>query len=104
MIDLYDELVLVIAIISSYTLVVSFLNLISFSKPKPLKPKSEELISIMVPCRNEEDNIDDCVESLINQDYDNIEILLILLLHAFHGLFLLSLFILFSVTYLAELM
>ena len=31
----------------------------------------------MVPCRNEEDNIDDCVESLINQDYDNIEILLI---------------------------
>ena len=77
MIDLFDELILVIAIISSYTLVVSFLNLISFSKPKPLKPKSDELISIMVPCRNEEDNIDDCVESLVNQDYDNIEILLI---------------------------
>lgn len=77
MIDFFDELLLVIAIISSYTFVVSFLNLISFSKPKPLKPKSEELISIMVPCRNEEDNIDDCVESLVNQDYDNIEILLI---------------------------
>ena len=63
MIDFFDELLLVIAIISSYTFVVSYLNLISISKPKPLNPKTEELISIMVPCRNEEDNIDDCVES-----------------------------------------
>ena len=39
--------------------------------------KDSELISIVVPVYNVENYIDRCISSLINQDYKNIEILLI---------------------------
>ena len=37
----------------------------------------EELISIVVPIYKVEDYIDKCIESIINQTYKNVEILLI---------------------------
>ncbi len=42
----------------------------SFLKEKPL-------ISVLIPARNEEDNIKRCINSLLKQDYENIEILVL---------------------------
>lgn len=39
--------------------------------------KENPLISILIPARNEEKNIKECLLSLIKQDYDNIEILVL---------------------------
>ena len=38
---------------------------------------NDPLISILIPARNEEDNIDLCLRSLSKQDYSNIEILVL---------------------------
>jgi len=75
--EIFDNLVLIILALSLYTFFVSIVNLLFFKKPKPLSPKQNPLISILVPCRNEEENIDKCVNSLIDQDYEKLEILLI---------------------------
>ena len=34
------------------------------------------MISILVPCYNHEKYVEDCLKSLINQDYSNIEIII----------------------------
>ena len=34
-------------------------------------------VSVLVPARNEEDNIKNCINSLLNQDYDNYEIIIL---------------------------
>jgi len=39
--------------------------------------KERPLISILIPARNEEDNIKRCINSLLKQDYDNLEILVL---------------------------
>ena len=75
--EIFNNLLLTIVILSGYTFFVSILNVFSFSKPKPLFPKKGNLLSIIVPCRNEEENIGNCVESILSQDYKNFELLLI---------------------------
>lgn len=75
--EIFNNLLLTIVILSGYTFFVSILNVFSFSKPKPLFPKKVNLLSIIVPCRNEEENIGNCVESILSQDYKNFELLLI---------------------------
>ncbi|MAU24070.1 glycosyltransferase [Chloroflexi bacterium] len=75
--DIFDKLIIVILFVSAYSLLISILNLFSFQRPKPLSPKNNSKVSILIPCRNEETNITECVESLIVQDYENLEILLI---------------------------
>ena len=39
--------------------------------------KKRPLISILIPARNEEDNIKRCINSLLKQDYNNLEILVL---------------------------
>ena len=39
--------------------------------------KERPLISILIPARNEEDNIKRCINSLLKQDYENLEILVL---------------------------
>ena len=75
--DIFNYLVISVCLISGYTLLVSIFNVFYFKKPKLLKPISNKKISIIVPCRNEEKNIVKCVDSLLEQDYDNIEIILV---------------------------
>jgi len=75
--EIFNNLLLTIVILSGYTFLVSVLNVFSFSKPKPLFPKKQNLLSIIVPCRNEEENINNCVQSILIQDYENFELLLI---------------------------
>lgn len=43
----------------------------------PLPSRNDPLVSIIVPARNEELNIRRCVESLLEQDYDNYEVIVV---------------------------
>jgi len=54
-----------------------FLNLRALKKPRAdsRSPQSAPLISVMVPARDEEDNIEICLKSLQAQDYPNFEVL-----------------------------
>jgi chlorobactene glucosyltransferase len=56
-----------------------FLNLRTLKRPRPDSPTPESapLISVMVPARDEEANIESCLRSLQAQDYPNFEILVI---------------------------
>jgi len=75
--EIFDKLIIAILFVSAYSVLISILNLFSFQKPKPLSPKNKSKVSVLIPCRNEENNIVECVESLLIQDYQNLEILLI---------------------------
>src|SRR5437016_7639896 len=44
---------------------------------KPATPKTGRAVSIIVPARNEERNIRRCVTSLLEQDYDNYEVIVV---------------------------
>jgi len=44
---------------------------------KYLPTRSHDLVSVLVPARNEEKNISVCIESLIKQDYPNFEIIIL---------------------------
>ncbi len=50
-----------------------------FTAPRFKKQKVElsqvPLVSVLIPARNEEENITNCIESVLNQDYKNIEII-----------------------------
>ena len=43
----------------------------------PMSPLSHPNVSIIVPARNEEDGIESCIKSLLNQDYPNYELIII---------------------------
>lgn len=79
-------------ILMIYNIIVSFLLLIFFVnyfvnciyfkdisnyKITQKVKKKNPLISILIPARNEEDNIKKCIDSLIAQEYKNIEILVL---------------------------
>ncbi|MDC7235571.1 MAG: glycosyltransferase [Spirochaetales bacterium] len=68
-------------IICSYYLLLSIVNvsymLIRSKNPSRKKLERHPKVTVMVPARNEEDNIRECIESLLNQDYPDYEILVI---------------------------
>lgn len=45
--------------------------------PNAEAPKPSEKVSILVPAKNEENNIEACILKLLNQDYSNLEIIVI---------------------------
>ena len=55
---------------------IFFKSTANYSLPESLK-KSPPLVSIMIPARNEAENIKRCLRSLLKQDYPNIEILVL---------------------------
>jgi chlorobactene glucosyltransferase len=55
---------------------ILFKDITNYKLPDKIK-KENPLISILIPARNEEKNIRKCLLSLINQDYDNTEILVL---------------------------
>jgi chlorobactene glucosyltransferase len=48
-----------------------------FVNTKPPTRKNGPRVSILIPCRNEEDNIGRCLNSLLRQDYENFEIVVL---------------------------
>lgn len=69
----------IITISLAVILLVSFYNLITAPvvKVSPLKNKTNPLISVLIPARNEENNIGKCLDCLLEQDYNNMEILVL---------------------------
>jgi chlorobactene glucosyltransferase len=55
---------------------ILFKSTANYSLPESLK-KSTPLVSILIPARNEAENIKRCLRSLLKQDYPNIEILVL---------------------------
>lgn len=70
---------IIVAVIVLLLTVNIYLNLRYIKRPLPRKPLPENppLVSILIPARNEEQNIRNCLESLVKQDYLNYEILVI---------------------------
>ncbi len=68
--------VLAVLIITGIIVIYNF-----FTAPviriKPGRSASEDLISILIPARNEENNISNCLQSVIEQDYPKMEILVL---------------------------
>lgn len=70
-------------IVITFFLIAILLNLLSNLKilkqlRKRRKPlRDSPLVSILVPARNEEENIEPCIRSLVKQDYENFEIIVL---------------------------
>jgi len=66
----------IILVITSYFLLLTICNIL-YLRIQSKKPsvKKGPMISVMVPARNEEENIRSCLEYLLDQDYENYEIL-----------------------------
>jgi chlorobactene glucosyltransferase len=76
---LYQYFVLSILVIFLINFILNnifFKNIAGYSLPESFI-KRPPLVSIMVPARNEAENIKMCVKSLLKQDYANIEILIL---------------------------
>ena len=46
-------------------------------RPKAKLPQSNTKVSLLIPARNEEGSIGSCLRSLINQDHQNLEIIVL---------------------------
>lgn len=55
---------------------ILFKNVLKYHKKEKIQSDTP-LISILVPARNEEKDIEKCIRSLINQDYPNMEIIIL---------------------------
>lgn len=56
-------------------LLVATVNLLTRPILAPGKPDSHPLVSVLIPARNEQDNIGDLLEDLLRQSYHNLEII-----------------------------
>lgn len=67
---------IIIVVVTSYFLLNTIINILylKYQSKKPTVKKGPK-ISVMVPARNEEENIRACLEYLLDQDYENYEIL-----------------------------
>src|SRR5690554_3590353 len=80
--DLTSRLLSTASIILMYLLGVQLLNFFSLKKlgrfpPRARNDKDYPFVSILVPARNEERNIEKCVSSLLQQDYPGYEIVVL---------------------------
>jgi len=65
-------LLVIVAVVISNLIILNRMRLKRYPLPKHL-PR----VSVMVPARNEEENIASCIESLLNQDYHDFELLVL---------------------------
>ena len=76
--DIIPFAYLIVLCVSIFSLVVTISNLHLFNNlDSNIDIINKPLVSILVPARNEESGIRTCISSLINQDYDNLEILVL---------------------------
>ncbi len=58
-------------------LIISISNLFAIPKLKEPKGRRDVRVSLLVPARNEENNIERCMRSLLSQHYDNYEVIVL---------------------------
>lgn len=69
---------LIILSILTVLTILNFVNIMSFKKVgSPVKADFNNLISVLIPARNEEDTIEECVNSVLNQTYKNFELIVL---------------------------
>ncbi len=69
---------LILVIVGIYFFIFSLLNIIKIRKDTVYSmPDEQPLVSVLIPARNEEDNIEKCINSFLNQTYKNYEILVL---------------------------
>ncbi len=69
---------LILVIVGVYFFVFSLLNILKITKDTKSFPLPQEpLVSVLIPARNEEENIKSCIVSFLNQTYKNYEILIL---------------------------
>jgi len=73
---MYQSVIAVLMVVFAINLV---LNLRSLKRPDPNSriAKPEPLISVLIPARNEEQNIQTCLKSIQKQDYPNFEVVVL---------------------------
>jgi chlorobactene glucosyltransferase len=63
-------------VLMAYSALVFLLNLFYFRRRRPARlPEQPEKISVLIPARNEQANLPRCLDSLLAQSYQNLEIL-----------------------------
>ena len=71
-----DIILVVMLLFHSVLLIVTAYNY--FTAPRMNKPKifsdQQAKVSILIPARNEENNIENCLNSVFNSDYNNYEV------------------------------
>jgi len=76
---LYQYIVAIILLFIMINFIINnyvFKNTINHRLPDSFLRK-DPLISVLIPARNEQDNIKRCINSLLKQDYSNLEILVL---------------------------
>ena len=69
---------LILIIVGVYFFIFSLLNILKIKKDTVnYELENQPLVSVLIPARNEEDNIQNCIESFLNQTYKNYEILVL---------------------------
>ena len=69
---------IVIVLISIFFCLTTISNLITFKKPPKQSVQTlQPSVDILIPTRNEENSISKCLDSLINQTYSNMKILVL---------------------------
>jgi len=68
---------LAVLLLLFFFLCIVLLNLRDFRELPPGNPKSTPMVSVLVPARNEEQNIVACITSLLQQDYGDYEIIVL---------------------------
>jgi len=73
---MYQIVVAVLMVVIAANLIF---NLRSLRRPdkRSRVPEPAPLVSVLIPARNEEENIETCLESLLKQDYPNFEIIVL---------------------------
>jgi chlorobactene glucosyltransferase len=73
---IYQTIVAVLLVVFAVNVI---LNLRALRRPDPNSkvPKPAPLVSVLIPARNEEENIETCLKSLQKQDYPNFEVLVL---------------------------
>ena len=69
---------LILIIVGVYFFIFSLLNILKIKKDTVNKVLTDQpLVSVLIPARNEENNIKKCLDSFLNQSYKNYEILVL---------------------------
>ncbi len=68
---------IIISSLLSITTTIVLYNFFSAPKLKEGIPTESFLVSILIPARNEENNISKCLDSILKQDYKNFEVLVL---------------------------